>query len=164
LPTRWLIGEDKALQVFAAGLNRVTEGLSESLSSLLADVSAEDFVAVLAWIERSEPVEELFARLRAAITERSGAATSLGFGPRYLHSTGQYFKAGPNRGRFLLVTCEEKPSIPIPGRPYDFAALESAQARGDFEVLAERGRQVVQVHFLGDALEGLRTLLEAVEP
>ena len=63
----------------------------------------------------------------------------------------------------MLLTCEEKPAIPIPGRPYDFATLQSAQARGDFEVLAERGRQVVQVHFLGDSLEGLRTLLETVE-
>ena len=163
LPAECLIGEDETMQGFAAGLDGPLEGLGELLSSLCFDSNREEFVAVLAWMERSAAVEELLARLRAAIAERSGVATSLGFGPRYLHSTGQYFKAGPNRGRFLLLTCEEKPAIPIPSRRYDFAALESAQARGDFEVLAERGRRVLQVHFSGEPLSGLERLCRAAE-
>jgi transaldolase/glucose-6-phosphate isomerase len=89
-------------------------------------------------------------------------ATCLGFGPRFLHSTGQAYKGGPNTGVFLQVTCEAARKLPVPGRTLDFGTIAAAQARGDFEVLVERGRRALRVHLGSDVEQGLRTLEAAV--
>ena len=90
-------------------------------------------------------------------------ATCLGFGPRFLHSTGQGYKGGPNTGVFLQITCDDAADLPVPGQKYTFGVVKAAQARGDFEVLAERGRRALRVHLGKDVGAGLRTLEAAIK-
>jgi transaldolase/glucose-6-phosphate isomerase len=89
-------------------------------------------------------------------------ATCLGFGPRFLHSTGQAYKGGPNTGVFLQITCDDANDLPVPDQAYTFGIVKAAQARGDLEVLAERGRRVLRVHLGGHVSAGLTALKEAV--
>jgi transaldolase/glucose-6-phosphate isomerase len=96
------------------------------------------------------------------VRKEKKAATCLGFGPRFLHSTGQAYKGGPNTGVFLQITCDESADLPVPGQTYTFGVVKSAQARGDFEVLASRGRRALRVHLPPDvrgALEYLNGLM-----
>jgi transaldolase/glucose-6-phosphate isomerase len=89
-------------------------------------------------------------------------ATCLGFGPRFLHSTGQAYKGGPNTGVFLQLTCDDAVDLAVPGAKYTFGVVKSAQARGDFEVLAERKRRALRVHLSKDVSAGLAALHSAV--
>jgi transaldolase/glucose-6-phosphate isomerase len=89
-------------------------------------------------------------------------ATCLGFGPRFLHSTGQAYKGGPNTGVFLQVTCDDAEDLPVPGQKYSFGVVKAAQARGDLDVLAERGRRALRVHLGPDVAAGLATLRDAI--
>ena len=102
--------------------------------------------------------------LRAA---RSGnakrVATCLGFGPRFLHSTGQAYKGGPNTGVFLQVTCDDAKDLRVPDQKYTFGIVKAAQARGDFEVLNERGRRALRVHLGPEVTEGLANLESGIE-
>ena len=88
-------------------------------------------------------ISRALQRLRRRIRDRTKAATCLGFGPRFLHSTGQAYKGGPNSGVFLQITCEDAADLPVPGQKYTFGVVKAAQARGDFDVLAERGRRAL---------------------
>jgi transaldolase/glucose-6-phosphate isomerase len=90
-------------------------------------------------------------------------ATCLGFGPRFLHSTGQAYKGGPNSGVFLQITCDDDDDLAVPGQKYTFGVVKAAQARGDFEVLAERGRRALRVHIGKKVGVGLAALKTAVE-
>ncbi len=90
-------------------------------------------------------------------------ATCLDYGPRFVHSTGQVYKGGPNSGVFLQITCEDAADLPVPGHRYTFGVVKAAQARGDFHVLAERGRRVLRIHLGPDVKAGLATLKTAVE-
>ena len=92
-----------------------------------------------------------------------GVATCLGFGPRFLHSTGQAYKGGPNTGVFLQITADDVRDLPVPNAKYTFGIVKSAQARGDFEVLAERGRRALRIHLGSDVAAGLATLAAALE-
>jgi len=97
------------------------------------------------------------------VREKKKIATVLGFGPRFLHSTGQAYKGGPNSGIFLQITCDDAKDLAVPGQKYTFGVVKAAQARGDFAVLAERGRRALRVH-LGKSLKtGLATLAKAVQ-
>jgi transaldolase/glucose-6-phosphate isomerase len=86
----------------------------------------------------------------------------VGFGPRFLHSTGQAYKGGPNTGVFLQITCDDAVDLPVPDQKYTFGVVKAAQARGDFDVLAERGRRVLRIHLGPDVAAGLATLTDAV--
>jgi hypothetical protein len=85
-------------------------------------------------------------------------ATCLGFGPRFLHSTGQAYKGGPNSGVFLQITCDDAADLPVPGQKYTFGTVKAAQARGDFQVLAERKRRALRVHIGSDVNASLEKL------
>jgi transaldolase/glucose-6-phosphate isomerase len=89
-------------------------------------------------------------------------ATCLGFGPRFLHSTGQAYKGGPDTGVFLQITCDDAADLPVPGKSYSFGVVKAAQARGDFQVLADRGRRALRVHLGADVGAGLRALETAL--
>ena len=95
--------------------------------------------------------------VRNLVRDRRKVAASVGFGPRYLHSTGQAHKGGPDTGVFLLITCEDAEDLPVPGQRYSFGTIKRLQARGDYEVLVERGRRVLHLH-LQDVEAGLRAL------
>ena len=96
--------------------------------------------------------------MRHHVRDARKVATCLGFGPRFLHSTGQAYKGGPNTGVFLQVTCDDAQDLPVPGQKYTFGIVKAAQARGDFQVLAERGRRALRVHLGKDVADGLKTL------
>jgi hypothetical protein len=106
-----------------------------------------DYVCLLAYVPPDDAtLEPLLAELRAAIGTRTGCATMFGYGPRYLHSTGQLHKGGPNTGVFIILTSEPASDLPVPGEPFTFGILETAQAVGDFQSLESTGRRALSVH------------------
>ena len=121
-----------------------------------------DYIALLAYIERNEAHTEKLTAARARLRDRTRAGTCLGFGPRFLHSTGQAYKGGPNSGVFLQITCDDPADLDVPGHAYSFGVVKAAQARGDLDVLVERGRRALRVH-LKDVDAGLAELSEAIE-
>jgi transaldolase / glucose-6-phosphate isomerase len=124
---------------------------------------AGDYFAVLGYIERNEQNRTELQSIREAVRDKKRVATCLGFGPRFLHSTGQAYKGGPNSGVFLQITCDDAADLPVPGKKYTFGIVKAAQARGDFNVLTERGRRALRVHLTGDLTAGLKTLQQAVQ-
>jgi transaldolase / glucose-6-phosphate isomerase len=132
------------------------------LRAHLSQLSAGDYFALLAFIEMNEEHEARLQKIRHAVRDRKQVATCLGFGPRFLHSTGQAYKGGPNTGVFLQVTCDDAVDLPVPGQKYTFGIVKAAQARGDFQVLAERKRRVLRVHLGKDVAGGLEQLSKAL--
>jgi len=122
-----------------------------------------DYVGILAYLDRSHPHIDALQKIRARIRDRKTLATVLGFGPRFLHSTGQAYKGGPNSGVFLQITHEPAQDIAVPGHRYGFKVVEAAQARGDMGVLVERGRRVIRIDLGRDVEGGLKWLADAVE-
>jgi transaldolase/glucose-6-phosphate isomerase len=106
--------------------------------------------------------ERALQKIRHAVRDSKKVATVLGFGPRFLHSTGQAYKGGPNSGVFLQITCDDAVDLPVPGQKYTFGIVKAAQARGDFAVLAERGRRALRVHLGKNVAKGLAELDSAV--
>jgi transaldolase/glucose-6-phosphate isomerase len=115
----------------------------EALLSLLRD---GDYVALLAYLGPDEALARSLGRFRLAVRDRTRAATMFGYGPRYLHSTGQLHKGGPNTGVFVLVSATPADDLPIPGEAFSFGTLELAQALGDFASLDQTGRRALHVH------------------
>src|SRR5438034_1034659 len=123
---------------------------------------AGDYFALLAYLEMNDKHETSLQSMRRAVRDRRRVATCLGFGPRFLHSTGQAYKGGPNTGVFLQITCDDAVDVPVPGQKYTFGVVKAAQAQGDFQVLVERGRRALRIHLGKDVKGGLATLRSAV--
>ena len=147
----------------AAALKSGATSLAGVLKAHLARVGAGDYVALLAYIDRNPAHTEALQAMRRKIRDRLRTATCLGFGPRFLHSTGQAYKGGPNTGVFLQITCEDAADLAVPGQAYSFGVVKAAQARGDLDVLAERGRRLLRVHLPADLDAGLKTLAQALD-
>ena len=167
LPAETPILEADGLKVFTgpANASRLAPGgrtLAGVLRAHLARVQPGDYVALLAYVEMTEAHEAALQAIRTSIRDRRTVATCLGFGPRFLHSTGQAYKGGPNTGVFLQITGDVAADLPVPGPAYTFGIVKAAQARGDFEVLAERGRRALRVHLGSDVAAGLGALARAV--
>jgi glucose-6-phosphate isomerase len=160
---------DAGIKLFAdpkneAELTSVAEpSLEGFLKAHLRRLQARDYFALLAYVEMNESHQQLLQSARQAVLDATGAATCLGFGPRFLHSTGQAYKGGSNTGVFLQVTCDDANDLPVPGQKYSFGIVKAAQARGDLEVLAERGRRALRVHLGADVDAGLRELQAAIK-
>jgi len=120
--------------------------LHDLMKSHLNRINAGDYFGVLAYITMNEANEGALQVIRHNVRDAKKVATVLGFGPRFLHSTGQAYKGGPDTGVFLQITCDDKIDLPVPGQKYTFGVVKAAQARGDFAVLAERGRRALRVH------------------
>ncbi len=135
--------------------------LADCLRLHLDRLGTNDYFALLAYMQRSGEHETALERLRLRVRDTKRVATCLGFGPRYLHSTGQAYKGGPNAGVFLTLTCDHAVDVPLENRKLSFGAVELAQAQGDFDVLTERGRRALRVH-LHDVSRGLGALSDAV--
>ena len=119
-----------------------------AVGALMKEVGEGDYVAILAYLDRTSETEDAIERVRLAIRDRYKVATTTGFGPRFLHSTGQLHKGGPNSGVFIQVVDRDRPvDVPIPGQPYTFGTLIDAQALGDLRSLRKRGRRVARVTF-----------------
>ncbi|MBI1848333.1 MAG: bifunctional transaldolase/phosoglucose isomerase [Candidatus Rokubacteria bacterium] len=138
-------------------------GFARALGVHLGTVEAGDYVALLAYVEMTDAHETELQKIRTTIRDRYKVATCLGFGPRFLHSTGQAYKGGANSGVFLQITCDDRADVAVPGQRYTFGVVKEAQARGDLEVLRERGRRVLRVHLGPDVASGLTALRVAVE-
>ena len=152
--------ENRRLLAGAAGPDPT---LASILKAHLGRLARGDYFAILAYLEMSPLHRGLLQSLRHLVRDRLGVATCLGFGPRFLHSTGQAYKGGPNSGVFLQVTGEDPLDLPVPGRKITFGAVKAAQALGDFQVLSQRGRRALRVHLsapVENRLAGLNRALE----
>ena len=123
-----------------------------------SDVGPGDYFAILAYIEMNDEHVKILEALRKRVLETKSVATCLGFGPRFLHSTGQAYKGGGNNGVFLQITSDDAIDLAVPGQKYTFGVVKSAQARGDFQVLIDRERRALRVHLTGDVQAGLEKL------
>ena len=149
----------------AANLNKLAgtdHSLTGFLRAHLSQFTPGDYMALLGYIEMNDAHEESLQAIRHAVRDRKHVATCLGFGPRFLHSTGQAYKGGPNTGVFLQITCDDANDLPVPGQKYTFGIVKAAQARGDFQVLADRKRRALRVHLPQDVDAGLKNLKQAV--
>ncbi|MEP6540543.1 MAG: transaldolase, partial [Bryobacteraceae bacterium] len=170
LPPESPILTDGGVQLFtdpanASALEKAAggdESLAGYLKAHLNRLGAGDYFAILGYLEMNETHEASLQGMRHAVRDKKRVATCLGFGPRFLHSTGQAYKGGPNSGVFLQITCDDAIDLPVPGQTFTFGVVKAAQARGDFEVLSERGRRALRVHIGPDVQAGLSTLAAAM--
>jgi transaldolase/glucose-6-phosphate isomerase len=169
LPVEVPILQEDGIKVFVDADNATAlklgdvNSLAGSLKAHLGRLRAGDYCAVLAYIARDPAHEIALKEMRTKIQNAKHVATCVGFGPRYLHSTGQAYKGGPNEGVFLQVTCDARKDLRVPGRKYSFGAVIAAQARGDFTVLNERKRRTIRVHLGDDVGVGLKNLNDALQ-
>lgn len=169
LPSEAPFAEGEGLRMFADSGNRATlvEAAGASVEALmrahLDRLGTGDYCALLAYVDMNATTEAALSRMRHAVRNATGVATCVGFGPRFLHSTGQAYKGGPNTGVFLQVTADDAVDLPVPGQRYSFGVVKAAQARGDMDVLAERGRRALRVHLGPDVPAGLDALAQVVE-
>src|ERR1700712_5618811 len=124
----------------------------------LGRTGAGDYVALLAYIERDHAHIDTLQHMRLAVRDKRHVATCAEFGPRFLHSTGQAYKGGPGSGVFLQITADDAEDLGVPGQKASFGVIKAAQARGDFDVLTERGRRALRVHLKGDLKTALAML------
>jgi glucose-6-phosphate isomerase len=159
-----LFTDEKNAAALARAAGAGSDGLLKNyLRAHLARLGAGDYFAVLGYVEMNVENESLLQSLRMTVRDRKRVATCLGFGPRFLHSTGQAYKGGPNSGVFLQITCDDANDLPVPGQKYTFGVVKAAQARGDFQVLADRKRRALRVHLGSDVKTGLGKLAELVK-
>jgi len=167
LPPESPFFEDQRIKLFADERNAAAlkggANLADVLKMHLTRARAGDYFAVLAYIAMNPTNEKSLQGIRHAVRDEKKVATVLGFGPRFLHSTGQAYKGGPNSGVFLQITCDDAKDLPVPGQKYTFGIVKAAQARGDFAVLAERGRRALRVHLRKNLKSGLATLERAAQ-
>jgi hypothetical protein len=171
LPPEKPVVEDSGIKLFtdeknAAELTKTAssdKSLVGYLKAHLARIQAGDYFAVLAYLQMNAENEQSFESLRHLVRDKKHVATCLGFGPRFLHSTGQAYKGGPNSGVFLQITSGDSVELPVPGQKYTFGVVKAAQARGDFQVLADRGRRALRVHLGSNLKAGLATLQSAIQ-
>jgi transaldolase/glucose-6-phosphate isomerase len=169
LPDETPVVADSSMRLFTDAFNaEVLAALADDASpaawirAQLERLSAGDYLALLAYVPMTGPHEEALTRMRAAVRDRRQVATCVGFGPRFLHSTGQAYKGGPNSGVFLQITCDDAADVAVPGARYSFGVVKAAQARGDFQVLIDRRRRALRVHLGRDVTAGLASLEKIV--
>jgi transaldolase/glucose-6-phosphate isomerase len=166
LPAEAPFAADQEIKFFADENNASavkTDGtLRGIVKAHLARLARGDYFALLGYIEMNAAHEAVLESIREKVRDRKRVATCVGFGPRFLHSTGQAYKGGPNSGVFLQITCDDAADLDVPGQTYSFGTVKAAQARGDFQVLAERGRRALRVHLGPDVAAGLRRVEAAV--
>ena len=135
----------------------------ELVGAFLTDARPGDYFAIQAYLTETDAHTDILQAIRRMVRDRLHLATTLGYGPRFLHSTGQYHKGGPNTGLFLQLTCDDPEDVPIPGRTYTFGTFKLAQALGDLEALHKHGRRVIRVHLRQNPLTALEQLQAVVE-
>ncbi len=136
--------------------------LGSWIKAHLSRSGSGDYVALLAYIERDKTFIDALQKMRLAVRDKRHVATCAEFGPRFLHSTGQAYKGGPDSGVFLQITADDAADLPVPGQKASFGVIKAAQARGDFDVLTERGRRALRVHLKGSLGPALAALDAAI--
>jgi transaldolase/glucose-6-phosphate isomerase len=170
LPSETPVLEANGVKLFADEQNAAAllqavgahASLVDYLRAHVHRLQSGDYFALLAYIAMTAEHEERLQTIRHMVRDKRRIATCLGFGPRFLHSTGQVYKGGPNTGVFLQLTCDDAIDLPVPGQHYTFGVVKAAQARGDLQVLAERQRRVLRVHLGVDVQAGLTVLETAM--
>ncbi len=152
--------EEDGIKIYGATKGKT---LVDCLRAHLETLKAGDYFALLAYVEMNERHENALQSMRLGVRNSKRVATCLGFGPRFLHSTGQAYKGGPNTGVFLQITSDDAQDLAVPGQRYTFGVVKEAQARGDLAVLVERGRRALRVHLGTDVAAGLSKLASAME-
>ena len=169
LPSETPLFEDDTIALYAdpanaGALPEAREGLETGIRAQLARLKEGDYVALLAYVPRNPVNHGILQAPRLRLRDARRVATCLEFGPRFLHSTGQAYKGGPDSGVFVQITADPAEDLAIPGRKLGFGTVVAAQARGDFAVLAERGRRALRVHIKGgDVPAGLGRIAAAIE-
>jgi transaldolase/glucose-6-phosphate isomerase len=168
LPPETPIFSDERVELYADKRNADAlrhglrgDHLAGWLHAHLRRLTPVDYFALLAYIGRDPQYEKSLQNVRLVVRDAKRVASCLGFGPRFLHSTGQAYKGGPNSGVFLQITADEAADIPVPGHRLSFGVVKAAQARGDFDVLAGRARRALRVHLKGGDLGRGLALLDA---
>jgi transaldolase/glucose-6-phosphate isomerase len=151
--------EANAAALRKAGANG---SLGSWIKAHLSRPGSGDYFALLAYIARDGASIDTLQKMRLAVREKRHVATCAEFGPRFLHSTGQAYKGGPDSGVFLQITADDAKDLPVPGQKASFGIIKAAQARGDFDVLTERGRRALRVHLKGDLKPALAALDAAI--
>ncbi|MDD8018451.1 MAG: glucose-6-phosphate isomerase [Bacteroidota bacterium] len=139
-----------------------TDSIVKILSYHFTGKPASDYIGILAYVDQNEVNKKYLYELREMITQKYGIASTVGFGPRYLHSTGQLHKGGKLNGTFLLITADETTDIKIPGEVFSFEVLKNAQALGDYQSIASRNLKLLHLHISGNIGEGLKKLLQSL--
>jgi len=167
LPAETPFFESNSIKLYADDRNAAAlkggATLADVLKTHLDRLHPGDYFGVLGYITMNEANEAELQKSRHAVRNTKKVATVLGFGPRFLHSTGQAYKGGPNSGVFLQITCDDAVDLQVPGQKYTFGVVKAAQARGDFAVLAERGRRVLRVHLTKNVRKDLAKLGAALQ-
>jgi len=170
LPAETPMLNEGGLSLFADEQNRAAlrsaakrRDVAGFIGAHLSRLRPGDYFAINAYVEMNDDTWRELQAMRLAVRNARRVATTLGYGPRFLHSTGQLHKGGPNTGVFLQITSDDAQDLPIPGQKYSFGVLKRAQAEGDFQVLAQRGRRLLRVHLGPDVSEGLKLLRGIVE-
>jgi len=166
LPQQPALASEGQLSIYAGGPTGAAQdsiSVREALRTHCAKIKPGDYVALLAYIEETPETEAALQRTRTSVRDKTGCATTIGYGPRFLHSTGQLHKGGPDSGVFIQVTAPDKLDLEVPGAPYTFGILKQAQALGDFQSLLAHGRRAIQVDLGADPVAGLARLHELLE-
>lgn len=161
-PSSPVVLEQKGVRLYSDQKRKLDGSLREALALFLEGAKRSDYVAMMAYLERSDSNEGLLQKLRIRIRDRYRLGTTLGYGPRFLHSTGQLHKGGPKTGIFIQITAEDRDDLPIPGQPYGFSVLKRAQACGDYLSLSRRGLPLLRIDLGRDEQSGLKTLMESI--
>ncbi|MEO8436394.1 MAG: bifunctional transaldolase/phosoglucose isomerase [Pyrinomonadaceae bacterium] len=168
LPDQALLASADGLKVYGAaggatpGSTTADKPPLDVIKDHLSRVKPDDYVALLAYIQETNAHDDQLQAIRMRLRDRFQVATTTGYGPRFLHSTGQLHKGGPDSGVFIQITCEANTDLAIPGEPYTFGILRQAQALGDFSSLASRDRRAIRVHLGRDVDAGLKKLLASL--
>ncbi len=144
-------------------LQGTTKPAMDSFKTFLAQAKSGDYLALMAYLPETPSTHKLLQDIRRQLLEKLHIATTLGYGPRFLHSTGQFHKGGPDTGLFLQLTADDPEDMPIPGAPYTFGTFKQAQAQGDLQALHTHKRRVLRVHLGADIKAGLTALKKAIE-
>ncbi len=164
LPEQQAAASEGELTVYGGGAVAVSSGatVQEVLRAHCAQIKPGDYVALLAYLEETPEHSAALQEIRLTVREATQAATTMGYGPRFLHSTGQLHKGGPDSGVFFQITAPDKVDFPIPGEPYTFSVLKNAQALGDFQSLLAHGRRAIRVDLGSNVSAGLQKLNEMI--
>jgi hypothetical protein len=167
LPEQTLAAEGRGLKVYCDDETLQQLGKNKSVEAFIAAhlkrVKPGDYIAMLDYIRGTDENETLIQAIRMHLRDALRVATTTGYGPRFLHSTGQLHKGGDDSGVFLQITADDLTDAVIVGEPFTFGVLKQAQALGDFQSLASRDRRAIRVHLGADVAAGLKTLLEIVK-
>jgi transaldolase/glucose-6-phosphate isomerase len=163
LDPRNTVASDELITIYGPDDEAEADSVADALRDQLATIKPGDYIALLNYIEETPEIDRKFQELRTQLRDATRCAVTVGYGPRFLHSTGQLHKGGPPTGVFFQIIANDQADFAIPGEPYTFSILKQAQALGDFRALAKRGRRVIGID-LGDntlsALDHLIALLQ----